>query len=90
MGSQDARYKEFDLDRETGCIRSVEHAYSTDGGLAVLYGNIAENGCIVKTAGVADNVLQFEGPAKVYDSQDDAVDAILEKSEGRRCGGDSL
>ena len=79
MGSQDARYKEFDLDRETGCIRSVEHAYSTDGGLAVLYGNIAENGCIVKTAGVAENVLQFEGPAKVFDSQDDAVDAILEK-----------
>jgi len=79
MGSQDARYREFDLDRETGCIRSVENAYSTDGGLAVLYGNIAENGCIVKTAGVADNVLKFEGPAKVYDSQDDACDAILEK-----------
>ncbi|MCK4747858.1 MAG: dihydroxy-acid dehydratase, partial [Bacteroidales bacterium] len=79
MGSQDARYKEFDLDRETGCIRNLENAYSQDGGLAVLYGNIAENGCIVKTAGVADNVLQFEGPAKVYDSQDDACDAILEK-----------
>jgi dihydroxy-acid dehydratase len=79
MGSQNARYKEFDLDRESGCIRSVENAYSTDGGLAVLYGNIAENGCIVKTAGVADNVLKFEGPAKVYDSQDDACDAILEK-----------
>lgn len=79
MGSQEARYREFDLDRETGCIRSVENAYSSDGGLAVLYGNIAENGCIVKTAGVADNVLKFEGPAKVYDSQDDACDAILEK-----------
>lgn len=79
MGSQEARYREFDLDRETGCIRNVENAYSTDGGLAVLYGNIAENGCIVKTAGVAENVLKFEGPAKVYDSQDDACDAILEK-----------
>ena len=79
MGSQNARYKEFDLDRETGCIRSVENAYSTDGGLAVLYGNIAVNGCIVKTAGVAENVLKFEGPAKVYDSQDDACDANLEK-----------
>jgi dihydroxy-acid dehydratase len=79
MGSQDARYREFDLDRNTGCIRNMENAYSQDGGLAVLYGNIAENGCIVKTAGVADNVLQFEGPAKVYDSQDNACDAILEK-----------
>jgi dihydroxy-acid dehydratase len=79
MGSQDARFSEFDLDREMGCIRNIENAYSQDGGLAVLYGNIAEHGCIVKTAGVAENVLQFEGPAKVYDSQDDACDAILEK-----------
>ncbi|MGW8317394.1 MAG: dihydroxy-acid dehydratase [Bacteroidales bacterium] len=79
MGSQDARYEEFDLDRETGCIRNIENAYSTDGGLAVLIGNIAENGCIVKTAGVAESVLVFEGPAKVYDSQDDACDAILNK-----------
>jgi len=79
MGSQDARYKEFDLDRETGCIRKVENAYSQDGGLAVLSGNIATKGSIVKTAGVSEKVLVFEGPAKVYDSQDDACDAILEK-----------
>ena len=59
------------------CIRSLEHAYSKDGGLAVLYGNFAENGCIVKTAGVDDSILKFTGPAKVYESQDDAVDAIL-------------
>ncbi|MDX2430557.1 MAG: dihydroxy-acid dehydratase [Bacteroides sp.] len=79
MGSQDTRYEEFDLDREDGCIRNVENAYSLDGGLAVLYGNIAEKGSIVKTAGVSEKVLSFEGPAKVFDSQDDAVDAILEK-----------
>ncbi|MEN8201380.1 MAG: dihydroxy-acid dehydratase [Bacteroidota bacterium] len=85
MGSQDARYEEFDLDRETGCIRSIENAYSQDGGLAVLTGNIALEGCIVKTAGVSDKVLQFEGPAKVYDSQDDACDAIL---EGKVVAGD--
>ena len=78
MGSQDKRYEEFDLDRETGCIRGIEHAYSNDGGLAVLSGNIALKGSIVKTAGVSENVMQFEGPAKVYDSQDDACDAILE------------
>ena len=78
LGSQDKRYEEFDLDRETGCIRRIENAYSSDGGLAVLRGNIALNGSIVKTAGVSENVLQFEGPAKVYDSQDDACDAILE------------
>jgi dihydroxy-acid dehydratase len=79
MGSQETRYEEFDLDRETGCIRNIENAYSLDGGLAVLTGNIAQQGCIVKTAGVSENILQFEGPAKVYDSQDDACDAILEK-----------
>jgi dihydroxy-acid dehydratase len=79
MGSQDTRYDEFDLDRATGCIRSIENAYSLDGGLAVLTGNIAEQGCIVKTAGVSENVLVFEGPAKIYDSQDDACDAILQK-----------
>jgi len=78
LGSQDKRYEEFDLDRETGCIRRIENAYSSDGGLAVLRGNIALNGSIVKTAGVSENVLQFEGPARVYDSQDDACDAILE------------
>ncbi len=78
MGSQEKRYEEFDLDRETGCIRGIEHAYSNDGGLAVLSGNIALKGSIVKTAGVSEKVMQFEGPAKVYDSQDDACDAILE------------
>ncbi len=78
MGSQENRYHEFDLDRELGCIRNVENAYSKDGGLAVLKGNIAEKGCIVKTAGVSEKVLEFEGPAKVYDSQDDACDAILQ------------
>ncbi|MCK4879810.1 MAG: dihydroxy-acid dehydratase [Bacteroidales bacterium] len=85
LGSQDARYEEFDLDRETGCIRSIENAYSSDGGLAVLTGNIALKGSIVKTAGVSVKVLQFEGPARVYDSQDDACDAIL---EGRVKAGD--
>ena len=77
LGSQDKRYEEFDLDRETGCIRGIKHAYSSDGGLAVLSGNIALKGSIVKTAGVSEKVMQFEGPAKVYDSQDDACDAIL-------------
>jgi len=77
LGSQDARYEEFDLDRRTGCIRSIEHAYSNDGGLAILTGNIAEKGSIVKTAGVSEKVMHFEGPAKVYDSQEEACDAIL-------------
>ncbi|MGU0043273.1 hypothetical protein ACVXHA_12150 [Escherichia coli] len=67
----------LDDDRANGCIRSLEHAYSKDGGLAVLYGNFAENGCIVKTAGVDDSILKSTGPAKVYESQDDAVEAIL-------------
>jgi dihydroxy-acid dehydratase len=77
MGSQDSKYKELDNDRVSGCIRDMEHAYSKDGGLAVLYGNIAEDGCIVKTAGVDEKVLNFKGRAKVFDSQDDAVDGIL-------------
>jgi dihydroxy-acid dehydratase len=77
LGSQSSKFKELDADREIGCIRSIEHAYSQDGGLAVLFGNIAEDGCIVKTAGVAENVLNFKGSAKVYNSQDDAVEAIL-------------
>ncbi len=77
MGSQNTRYDEFDLDRKTGCIRNHKYAYSTDGGLAVLTGNIAEKGSIVKTAGVSEKVLVFEGPAKVFDSQDDACDSIL-------------
>ncbi len=75
--SQDCRWDSLDDDRANGCIRSLEHAYSKDGGLAVLYGNFAENGCIVKTAGVDDSILKFTGPAKVYESRDDAVEAIL-------------
>ncbi len=78
MGSQETLYKEADLDRKQGCIRSVEHAYSKDGGLAILYGNIAEDGCIVKTAGVDPSVFQFSGTARVYSSQDAACDAILD------------
>ncbi len=68
---------DVDTDREAGCIRNKEHAYSQDGGLAVLFGNIAEQGCIVKTAGVDESILTFSGPARVFESQDDAVDAIL-------------
>ncbi|WP_309622467.1 dihydroxy-acid dehydratase [Novosphingobium sp.] len=75
--SQDRRWDELDLDRENGVIRAKEHAFSQDGGLAVLYGNIALDGCIVKTAGVDDSILKFAGPAKVYESQDDAVTAVL-------------
>jgi dihydroxy-acid dehydratase len=78
LGSQNAIYEEFDLDRKNGCIRSVENAYSQDGGLAVLFGNIASKGCIVKTAGVDESILHFEGTAKVYESQDSACDAILD------------
>ena len=75
--SQNRRWKELDLDREGGVIRSVEHAFSQDGGLAVLSGNLALDGCIVKTAGVDDSILVFSGPARVFESQDDAVSAIL-------------
>jgi dihydroxy-acid dehydratase len=75
--SQDKYFAEADLDREKGCIRDVEHAYSKDGGLAVLYGNIAADGCIVKTAGVDASILKFEGPARVFHSQDAACDAIM-------------
>ncbi|KWV96133.1 dihydroxy-acid dehydratase [Erythrobacter sp. AP23] len=75
--SQSARWDSLDLDREAGVIRSASHAFSQDGGLAVLYGNIARDGCIVKTAGVDESILTFSGPAKVYESQDDAVTAIL-------------
>lgn len=71
------RYKELDTDRENGVIRTVESAFSKEGGLAVLYGNIALDGCIVKTAGVDENILKFSGPAKVFESQDDAVSGIL-------------
>ncbi|HIG41327.1 MAG: dihydroxy-acid dehydratase [bacterium] len=75
--SQDTRYDTLDLDRESGCIRNIENAYSKEGGLAVLYGNLAEDGCIVKTAGVNEKLWQFSGPARVFESQDSAVDAIL-------------
>jgi len=75
--SQSRRYPELDLDRENGVIRDIEHAYSKDGGLAVLYGNLAEDGCIVKTAGVDPSVLVFTGKARVYESQDSAVSGIL-------------
>lgn len=77
MGSQDNYYTALDTDREKGCIRDIEHAYNKDGGLAVLYGNIAESGCIVKTAGVDPSIFKFTGTAKVFDSQDDAVNGIL-------------
>ena len=75
--SQNKRYPELDVDRENGCIRDSENAHSQDGGLAVLKGNIATDGCIVKTAGVDEKILNFSGPAKVFESQDDAVEAIL-------------
>ena len=75
--SQESRFDELDLDREGGVIRDAAHAYSRDGGLAVLYGNLAEQGCIVKTAGVDASILTFEGRARVFESQDAAVDGIL-------------
>ena len=75
--SQSERFEQNDLDRSTGCIRDLAHAYSKDGGLAVLYGNIAEKGCIVKTAGVDESILKFSGKARVFESQDAAVEAIL-------------
>ncbi|MBN2196297.1 MAG: dihydroxy-acid dehydratase [Polyangiaceae bacterium] len=76
--SQGRRFDEADLDRMTGCIREVEHAYTKDGGLAVLYGNLATEGCVVKTAGVAPSILCFEGPARVFHSQEAACEAILQ------------
>ncbi|WP_371783976.1 dihydroxy-acid dehydratase [Streptosporangium subroseum] len=75
--SQSARWEELDLDRSEGCVRDIEHAYTRDGGLGVLYGNIAVEGCIVKTAGVDESVWKFTGPAVVFESQDDAVEGIL-------------
>lgn len=79
MFSQSSRWEALDLDREAGCIRDIEHAYSADGGLAVLFGNLAEKGCIVKTAGVDASILTFAGPAVVFESQDAAVEGILGK-----------
>ncbi len=77
MGSQNEQWPTLDTDRENGCIRSLEHAYTKDGGLAVLFGNIAQDGCVVKTAGVDEELWHFSGPAVVFDSQDDACEGIL-------------
>ncbi|MDE6194969.1 MAG: dihydroxy-acid dehydratase [Muribaculaceae bacterium] len=76
-GSQTAMYRDLDMDRQEGCIRDCEHAYVKDGGLAVLKGNIAKDGCVVKTAGVDESIFRFSGPAKVFHSQDEAVEGIL-------------
>ena len=77
LGSQKMYYDSFDTDRAEGCIRDVAHAYTKDGGLAVLFGNIAQDGCIVKTAGVDESIFHFEGPARVFDSQEAACEGIL-------------
>lgn len=77
LGSQMSYYSELDTDRANGCIRDIDHAYSSDGGLAVLHGNIALDGCVVKTAGVDESIFHFSGPACVFESQDDAVEGIL-------------
>ena len=77
MGSQSEYYDSLDTDRANGCIRDIEHAYTKDGGLAVLFGNIAQDGCVVKTAGVDESLWHFEGPAVVFDSQEDACEGIL-------------
>ena len=77
MGSQDSEWETLDTDRVAGCIRSLEHAYTKDGGLAVLFGNIAQDGCVVKTAGVDPSLWKFSGPARVFDSQEEVCDAIL-------------
>lgn len=77
LGGQEMYYKTLDTDRSTGCIRAIEYAYTKDGGLGVLKGNIAQDGCVIKTAGVDESIWKFSGPAKVYHSQDDACDGIL-------------
>ena len=87
MGSQSNSYKEPDTDRAEGCIRDIEHCYRPDGGLAVLFGNIAESGCIVKTAGVDKSILKFIGTARVFESQEDSCDGIL---EGKVQSGDAI
>ena len=87
MGSHNTMYDELDTDREKGCIRSIRHAYSKDGGLAVLFGNIAENGCIVKTAGVDKELLSFSGPSVVFESQEETVEGIL---NGKVKAGDAV
>ncbi|RRD80213.1 dihydroxy-acid dehydratase [Alloprevotella sp. OH1205_COT-284] len=78
LGAHDSRWTTLDTDRREGCIRAVEHAYTRDGGLAILYGNIAQNGCVVKTAGVAESIWHFEGTARVFDSQEAACNGILD------------
>ncbi|MGH2937313.1 MAG: dihydroxy-acid dehydratase, partial [Solirubrobacterales bacterium] len=83
--SQSERWESLDLDAAQGCVRDIAHAYSADGGLAILYGNLAERGCVVKTAGVDESILTFRGPARVLESQDEAVEAIL---GGRIAAGD--
>ncbi|MDR3129799.1 MAG: dihydroxy-acid dehydratase [Tannerellaceae bacterium] len=80
LGSQETYYETLDRDRAAGCIRDLAHAYSNDGGLAILYGNIAETGCVVKTAGVDESIFRFSGPAKVFDSQEAACEGILNHS----------
>lgn len=80
MGSQTSQYKELDADREAGCIRNVQHAYTIDGGLGILKGNIAQDGCVIKTAGVDESIWKFKGPAKVFTSQDTACTGILNGS----------
>ena len=77
LGAQSTVYESFDTDRANGCIRDIEHAYTKDGGLAVLFGNIAQDGCVVKTAGVDESIWHFEGPAVVFDSQEEACEGIL-------------
>jgi len=77
MGSQSEEWETLDTDRANGCIRDLEHAYTKDGGLAVLFGNIAQDGCVVKTAGVDESIWKFTGPAKVFDSQEAACEGIL-------------
>lgn len=77
LGAQDTTYTSLDTDRANGCIRDIEHAYTKDGGMAVLFGNIAQDGCVVKTAGVDESIWKFSGPAVVFDSQEDACEGIL-------------
>ena len=77
LGAQENYYANYDTDRAAGCIRDIEHAYTRDGGLAVLFGNIAQDGCVVKTAGVDESIWHFRGPAVVFDSQEDACEGIL-------------
>ena len=85
LGAQETYYDSFDTDRTSGCIRDIEHAYTKDGGMAVLFGNIAQDGCVVKTAGVDESIWKFSGPAVVFDSQEDACEGIL---RGRVKAGD--